>query len=75
MNDYIAGPYFEYTDPIVRLDVTDAKFVDILHTDGENNLQLGFGLSQSIGHIDYFPNGGLDQPNCPKVYTLINLKI
>ena len=43
-----------------------------MHTDGTANLLLGFGLMQSIGHVDYFPNGGSDQPNCPQV--LIKLK-
>lgn len=27
-------PYFQDTDASVRLDVTDAKFVDVIHTDG-----------------------------------------
>ena len=31
-----AGPYFENTDRAVRLDPTDAIFVDALHTDSEN---------------------------------------
>ena len=28
-----ADPHFEETDPIVRLDETDAYYVDIIHTD------------------------------------------
>ena len=54
-----AGPYFEFTDPRVRLDKTDAKFVDAIHTDGSATLQLGLGLMQSVGHVDFYPNGEL----------------
>ncbi len=39
-----AGPYFENTDPTVRLDPTDALFVDVIHTDGSHNLLLGLGI-------------------------------
>ncbi len=39
-----AGPYFENTDPSVRLDPTDALFVDVIHTDGAHNLLLGLGI-------------------------------
>ncbi|CAF1167148.1 unnamed protein product [Adineta ricciae] len=61
-----AGPYFENTDPRVRLDPTDAQFVDVIHTDGTHNLLLGLGSLQRMGHVDFFPNGGFDQPKCPK---------
>lgn len=61
-----AGPYFENTDPRVRLDPTDAAFVDVIHTDGSHNLLLGLGTLQRMGHVDFFPNGGYDQPKCPK---------
>jgi hypothetical protein len=48
----------------VRLDRSDAQFVDVIHTDSNSILQLGLGMSQSIGHIDFYPNGGSDQPGC-----------
>ena len=60
-----AGPYFENTDAVVRLDSNDALFVDNIHSDGEANLKLGLGLLQAIGHVDFYPNGGKNQPNCP----------
>ena len=44
-----AGPYFENTDPSVRLDPTDALFVDVIHTDGTHNLLLGLGM-HSVCH-------------------------
>ncbi|KAK7100886.1 hypothetical protein V1264_023753 [Littorina saxatilis] len=61
-----AEPYFQNEDKVVRLDPTDALFVDIIHTDGSSfySTDLGFGMGQSCGHVDYFPNGGHDQPGC-----------
>lgn len=39
-----AGPYFEDTDPRVRLDRNDALFVDVIHTDSppaaQGNMQI-----------------------------------
>ncbi|XP_053394887.1 inactive pancreatic lipase-related protein 1-like isoform X2 [Mercenaria mercenaria] len=63
-----AGPSFEKTDPRVRLDRTDALFVDVIHTDAEHLFSLGFGLKQQIGTVDFYPNGGKDQPGCPTTY-------
>lgn len=37
-----------------------AEFVDIIHTD----TQAGLGLRDSIGHVDFYPNGGSWQPGC-----------
>ncbi|XP_070507924.1 pancreatic triacylglycerol lipase-like isoform X2 [Chironomus tepperi] len=63
-----AKPYFEFTLPIVRLDSSDAQFVDILHTDSATFQEKSFGLKQQIGHADFYPNGGRDQPICKGQY-------
>ncbi|XP_066270859.1 pancreatic triacylglycerol lipase-like [Branchiostoma lanceolatum] len=59
-----AEPLFEHTDPLVRIDPTDAAFVDIIHTDGSSILTVGFGLDQPVGDVDFYPEGGARQPGC-----------
>ncbi|XP_077311054.1 pancreatic triacylglycerol lipase-like [Lithobates pipiens] len=60
-----AEPYFQDTPAEVRLDLTDATFVDVIHTDAGGILSnLGLGMSQVIGHVDFFPNGGVEMPEC-----------
>ncbi|XP_072016127.1 pancreatic triacylglycerol lipase-like [Amphiura filiformis] len=59
-----AGPYFENTMPEVRLDITDAQFVDVIHGDTDPILQLGMGIFMPCGHLDFYPNGGREQPGC-----------
>ncbi|XP_013067234.1 inactive pancreatic lipase-related protein 1-like [Biomphalaria glabrata] len=61
-----AGPYFENTDPTVRLDPTDALFVDAIHTDSESLIQFGLGTREPVAHLDFFPNLGRDQPGCTR---------
>ncbi|XP_048867049.1 lipase member H [Brienomyrus brachyistius] len=56
-----AGPLFNGVPPAERLDPTDAQFVDVLHTD-----MHGLGYKGSLGHIDFYANGGAEQPGCPK---------
>lgn len=53
-----AGPLYENAASSRRLDYTDADFVDIIHTDGGIS-----GIRRSIGHADYFPNGGTFRQN------------
>ncbi|KAK3594257.1 hypothetical protein CHS0354_020439 [Potamilus streckersoni] len=70
-----AGPLFEGKDPRVRLDYTDALYVDVIHTDG-----TGFGMLSPVGHVDFYPNLGLNQPECKEsipglLFKLINGEI
>jgi len=64
-----ADPYFTGTKEEVRLDPTDALFVDVIHTDTGHFLNIilgngGLGIKEPIGHVDIYPNGGEQQPNC-----------
>ncbi|CAL8122811.1 unnamed protein product [Orchesella dallaii] len=40
-----------------QLDLSDAKFVDIIHTSP-------IGLRGDYGHVDFYPDGGLHQRSC-----------
>ncbi|KAG9486158.1 hypothetical protein GDO78_008962, partial [Eleutherodactylus coqui] len=56
-----AGPLFNGKPPEDRLYHSDAKFVDVVHSDID-----ALGYRENLGHIDFYPNGGTDQPGCPK---------
>jgi hypothetical protein len=47
-----------------KLDREDARLVDVIHTDASPTVTDGFGLWEPIGHVDFFPNGGQEQPGC-----------
>jgi len=57
-----AGPWFAGYDPAARLDPTDADFVDVIHCDGDSTISMG--TLQQLGHMDFYPNGGDQQPGC-----------
>lgn len=61
-----AKPYFTQMSRDVRLDPTDANFVEIIHTNAPENVSMFYGLGDPdlLGHNDYFPNGGNNQPGC-----------
>ncbi|XP_040293757.1 pancreatic lipase-related protein 2-like [Bufo bufo] len=66
-----ARPWFENTPEDVRLDASDADFVDVIHTD--TNKITGVGIIKPIGHYDFYPNGGNHMTGCPsKLAFLIN---
>lgn len=60
-----AGWLFTKPSPVStqhRLDHTDAKFVQCIHT---NANYFGLGATMNCGHQDYYPNDGLSpQPGC-----------
>lgn len=46
-----AGPSFEDTNPIIRVDPTDADFVDIMHTNGGNIVSASYGYTKACGYV------------------------
>ncbi|XP_039765399.1 pancreatic triacylglycerol lipase-like isoform X2 [Pararge aegeria] len=54
-----AGPCFSHLEPRLRLHHDDADYVDAIHTDAGV-----YGLSDPVGHKDYYPNRGTMQPGC-----------
>ncbi|BFF94794.1 pancreatic triacylglycerol lipase [Drosophila madeirensis] len=54
-----AKPLFILGSDARRLDAGDAEFVDVIHTD-----VLGRGMLRAMGHVDFYPNFGPQQPGC-----------
>eukprot|EP00058_Branchiostoma_floridae_P020329 XP_002605819.1 hypothetical protein BRAFLDRAFT_84304 [Branchiostoma floridae] len=59
-----AGPWFKSADAEDRLDRGDAMFVDVIHTD-----MKWWGKREPMGHVDFYPNEGWNQPGCGR-FTL-----
>jgi len=54
-----AGPWFEGSlDRTVGLNPTSARLVDVIHSD------TIYGTLRDLGHIDFYPSGGKQQPGC-----------
>ncbi|XP_014475140.1 PREDICTED: pancreatic triacylglycerol lipase-like [Dinoponera quadriceps] len=54
-----AQPFFMLSPPGERISDSDAKYVEIIHTNA------GFlGLFKAVGHVDFYPNGGTKQSGC-----------
>ncbi|XP_069170602.1 pancreatic triacylglycerol lipase [Procambarus clarkii] len=65
-----AQPYFQHMPASVRLDPSDALFVDVIHTDSSLfSFDGGYGLREPSGHLDFYPNDGKYQPGCQPPLT------
>ncbi|CAG2100125.1 unnamed protein product [Medioppia subpectinata] len=68
-----AGPGFEANSTNIRLAYTDGKEVDIIHSDMASMVLDGLGLNETIGDIDFYPNGGYMQPGCPQTNLVVSV--
>ncbi|KAH6925296.1 hypothetical protein HPB50_003387 [Hyalomma asiaticum] len=62
-----AGPLFQGTP--VALSYKDANFVDVIHTNAGSFAELKLGIKGPIGHVDFYPNGGSEQPGCNALHA------
>lgn len=53
-----------YEDTNSTLSKKDAEYVDVIHTNGGSIRDFRIGLYQSVGHVDFYPNGGSVQTGC-----------
>lgn len=60
---------FESFPPSVRLDASDAEFVDVIHTNADSLIWGGLGAYQAMGHVDFYPNGGRMQKGCANLFV------
>jgi len=59
-----AGPMWEDFDISAGINPSSANFVDIIHTDARNFLIPSYGQNRPLGHYDFYPNDGSNQPGC-----------
>lgn len=58
-----AAPLFDNTSSSVT--EKDAAYVDVIHTSGGDMIVVGqLGIERPVGHVDFYPNGGMMQPGC-----------
>lgn len=57
-----AGPLFDFKDPDNRLSPESATYTECIHTGYK------FGIREPICHVDFYVNGGANQPGCEIVF-------
>ena len=62
-----AKPYFDVVSVDKRIQSTDAIFVDIIHTNSGELWQGAVSFPDTLGHVDFYPNGGSHQIGCTDV--------
>lgn len=64
-----AGWLYENTG--ATLNQNDAQYVDVIHTNAGSIKNFRIGLNQSVGHVDFYPNGGTVQTGCKNTPNVI----
>ncbi|CAL1269472.1 unnamed protein product [Larinioides sclopetarius] len=61
-----AYPLYKLNVTFDRLTDSDADFVDVIHCSNGviDNGSKGYGIPYPIGQINFYPNGGINQPSC-----------
>lgn len=54
-----ASVLYDYFETEKRLSETDADYVQVIHTDSGH-----YSFEYPLGHADFYPNGGKNQPGC-----------
>lgn len=67
-----AQPMYENSPNEVHLVKEDAKLLDVYHTDGSSLTFKSAGILKPIGHLDFYPNNGTDQPHCHLMDSNLN---
>ncbi|XP_073412674.1 pancreatic triacylglycerol lipase-like [Dendrobates tinctorius] len=67
-----AGPLFQGATNDKRLDSSDAELVDALYTDAPTILPIisGLGTNDVSGDLNFYANGGSNQPGCERTVLL-----
>ncbi|TKR81234.1 hypothetical protein L596_015140 [Steinernema carpocapsae] len=60
--------FYKAVPPAERLDRYDADYVEILHTSGDDLFHAGAGSPFQWGDVDFYANGGEQQPGCEIEY-------
>ncbi|KAJ8930376.1 hypothetical protein NQ314_016826, partial [Rhamnusium bicolor] len=58
-----SGPRFEGLPDIVKLNPTNARYVEVIHTDAYDARSQG--TKETMGHSDFYINDAFIQPGCP----------
>nr|CAI5861502.1 unnamed protein product [Callosobruchus analis] len=66
-----SGPRFDGMPDIVKLNPTNARYVEIIHTDAYNGRSQG--TKEVLGHSDFFVNNADSQPGCKENNTFDNI--
>ena len=61
-----AGPVFESNNEL-KLAKTDAKAVQVFHTNSVGDLPFAYGYDPLCGSVDFYFNGAKHQPGCKDI--------